>query len=264
MSIEAQSQEPTEIIISDNASTDHTSKIAEEWANKLPNCRYLKQPTNIGALANMLFLAEACKGDYFLWLAADDVLEPQCIETIHAFVQKHPECGMVGWAHTTYNFSTCIRSVGDTFPDVKFSHTHYQNSRNYVKNPISSYFYSLFKRQYILSSAVSRWHCTAQAFDWMDCTFVLDSLLKVKAHFLRENLTTFGVDTEIRPKKTPNGETAPLHYHYRGKTWLAESMKIILSATTITPLEKTKLLVNFWNTWRSVTQHVQNQSEVTA
>lgn len=261
LSVQAQSRLPDEILISDNCSEDNTREIAEQWMGKIPNTRYVKQSHNIGALANMLFLAQACRGDYFLWLAADDVLEPQCIETVHDFLRSHPQCEMVGWSHTTYNYCTNTKSVSAVFPDVKLCNSKYQNCRNYLSTCISSYAYSLFKRQYILKSPAYRWNLSNREFDWMDCAFVMDSLLTLNSHFLSDKLAIFGIDAPSRPLKNPRGQIASPHYQPNGKAWLMESVKIILSATTLTPIEKAKLLLHFWNTWRAVTKHVQSHSD---
>jgi len=69
-----------EIIISDNASTDSTSHICEEFAKKDKRIKYIKQEKNMGAVWNYNFVLKEAKYDYFLWVAADDILSPKFIE----------------------------------------------------------------------------------------------------------------------------------------------------------------------------------------
>ena len=69
-----------ELIISDNGSTDLTSKICEEYAKKDKRIIYLKQGKNIGAWNNFNFVLQQAKNEFFLWTAADDDILPEFIE----------------------------------------------------------------------------------------------------------------------------------------------------------------------------------------
>ena len=48
--------EADEIIISDNCSTDGTSEICREFAEKYPEIKYFRQEKNIGSAGNFKFL----------------------------------------------------------------------------------------------------------------------------------------------------------------------------------------------------------------
>ncbi len=67
-----------EIVVSDNGSTDHTEAYVESFADA--RVRYFKQAQNIGANANFNFCLEQARGDYFLLLHDDDVLDPDMVE----------------------------------------------------------------------------------------------------------------------------------------------------------------------------------------
>ena len=69
-----------ELIISDNASTDSTPTICQEYARKDKRIRYFKQEKNMGAIWNLKFVLEEAKSDYFAWTAADDVILPEFFE----------------------------------------------------------------------------------------------------------------------------------------------------------------------------------------
>ena len=69
-----------ELLISDNASTDDTESICREYANRDSRIRYMRQPKNIGALANFELLLNEARGPYFMWVAADDLPAANWIE----------------------------------------------------------------------------------------------------------------------------------------------------------------------------------------
>ncbi len=54
-SILGQSFSDFELVISDNASDDRTPEICQEVAGKDPRIRYFRQPTNVGAAAELQF-----------------------------------------------------------------------------------------------------------------------------------------------------------------------------------------------------------------
>ena len=86
-----------ELVISDNASTDGTSDICQEFARKDPRIRYIRQEINVGAKANFNRVFEYSRGQYFKWVAADDVCGPRYLELTVAALDNDPT---VVLAHT--------------------------------------------------------------------------------------------------------------------------------------------------------------------
>ena len=80
-----------ELIISDNASTDSTAAICQEYTARDCRIRYVRQRTNIGAAPNHNFVAALARGRLFKWASHDDLYHPdllrQCVEALEA----HPE-----------------------------------------------------------------------------------------------------------------------------------------------------------------------------
>ena len=68
-----------EIIVSDNCSTDHTKSLVNGFSDT--RIRYVKHPRNIGANNNFNFCVDNAKGEYFLLLHDDDLIDPDLIET---------------------------------------------------------------------------------------------------------------------------------------------------------------------------------------
>ena len=71
-SLLAQSYTNFELIISDNGSSDETSKICQEYATLDTRIKYVRQAVNIGAARNFEFVLNSATGKYFMWAAHDD------------------------------------------------------------------------------------------------------------------------------------------------------------------------------------------------
>ena len=78
-----------ELIISDNASTDGTQQICEEYACKDSRIRYVRQLNNLGALNNFQFVLNEAVGEYFMWAAADDIWSFNWIESLLQLSSKN-------------------------------------------------------------------------------------------------------------------------------------------------------------------------------
>jgi len=62
-----------ELLISDNASTDGTEAICREYAARDSRIRYVRQNENRGAAANFELVLYKAQGEYFMWMACDDI-----------------------------------------------------------------------------------------------------------------------------------------------------------------------------------------------
>lgn len=72
-SILGQTYSDFELIISDNASIDHTEQICRKYAAKDRRIRYYRNRKNLGASKNFNQVFELSSGEYFKWVADDDV-----------------------------------------------------------------------------------------------------------------------------------------------------------------------------------------------
>lgn len=85
-SILSQSFTDFELIICDNASTDKTEEICQEYAAKDSRIRYYRNSTNIGGSRNQSLAIELARGQYFHLGAYDDLLAPnllaKCVEVL--------------------------------------------------------------------------------------------------------------------------------------------------------------------------------------
>ena len=90
-SLLGQTYKNLELIISDNASTDDTQKICEEYATKDNRIRYIRQKENIGSLGNYDFVRKETRGDYFMYASNDDLWHPRFIEKCLAKFGDYPD-----------------------------------------------------------------------------------------------------------------------------------------------------------------------------
>ena len=73
----AQRDVSIEVVISDDASTDpEVGDVLTELATTDPRVRVLRQNQNLGHAGNYQAVLEAAEGEYFMWLADDDWLDP--------------------------------------------------------------------------------------------------------------------------------------------------------------------------------------------
>ncbi len=79
-SLLVQTYDNFELIISDNASTDTTSQICEEYSRKDDRIRYIRQKKNIGMMQNFNFVLQEAKCEYFMWIGSDDYILPNFLK----------------------------------------------------------------------------------------------------------------------------------------------------------------------------------------
>ena len=114
-----QRYEAIEIIVCDNASTDDTEAVVTRALGGDPRVRYVRHATNLGAVANFRAGLDLATGEYFMWLADDDWLDPDYVD-----------CCM----HTLRHDPTAVLANGDAFytengrlllnePGINLTHT---------------------------------------------------------------------------------------------------------------------------------------------
>lgn len=87
-----QTFENYEIIISDNASTDDTKKICQEYARLNHKIKYVRQNKNKGAIFNFKHVLEHARGDYFMWASHDDIFAPTYISECLNIFKNNSNC----------------------------------------------------------------------------------------------------------------------------------------------------------------------------
>ncbi len=106
-SIFAQTYPSWELLLCDDGSTDESSAIAQQYAQKHPeNVRYLEHPGHInrGMSATRNLGVRHAQGEYVAFLDADDVWLPHKLAEQIPLLQAHPEAAML-YGKTQFWFS---------------------------------------------------------------------------------------------------------------------------------------------------------------
>lgn len=117
-SLIAQTFTDFEIVISDNASTDRTGEICQEYAARDSRVRYIRQPENIGLPRNWNAVVHAARGEFFKWASANDVCAPNMLEKCVAVLRADPD--IVLCYGKTENVDEIGRRIGVYDGDMSF------------------------------------------------------------------------------------------------------------------------------------------------
>ncbi|SEI10113.1 Glycosyltransferase involved in cell wall bisynthesis [Methylobacterium sp. 275MFSha3.1] len=105
---------PYEILVADNASADDTEAVVRKYADLGLPIRYYRQSENKGGGPNLLTAFHRARGQYVLYLADDDLLNPAAVEETMSFLSAHPEVRAAYAPWQLYD-DVAKRSVGEFF-----------------------------------------------------------------------------------------------------------------------------------------------------
>lgn len=150
-----------ELVISDNASTDGTEEVCRAYAARDPRIRYVRQPGNIGAVANFRYVLEQARGEFFMWAAHDDQWDSSFLSASTAILDCDADAGFV---FPTFQLksralrlavrvpSSLFAFVEDRSPDIRllgFGNLHHGSHKcNLV--------YSLFRTRFLRTGLASQ------------------------------------------------------------------------------------------------------------
>ena len=104
-----------ELIIADNASTDSTQDICEEYARKDSRVRYFRNDQNMGAPWNFNYTYKLSRAEYFKWSGHDDYIYPTFLEVCLNSLKEREKDGYVScWPNTEI-----INGKGALTPNLK-------------------------------------------------------------------------------------------------------------------------------------------------
>jgi glycosyltransferase involved in cell wall biosynthesis len=134
-----------EVIISDNASEDRTQELCEALSYNNPCIRYYRQPVNIGLVPNFEFVRSHARGEFFMWIADDDRLEPGILKKYVAFLLTHHDYTLVSgqikyWKNSKTHF--CEKDF-----TMEWSSPAMRALRYYSKVVYGAIFHGLMRRK---------------------------------------------------------------------------------------------------------------------
>ncbi|MBH8573007.1 glycosyltransferase family 2 protein [Nostocaceae cyanobacterium CENA369] len=101
-----------EIIIVDDASTDNSAEVIAKFSEE-PNVKYIIKEQNQGQLSSFNEAFLAATGDIIFFLDADDIYEPEYLETTLKFYNRRSECDFIFCAYKKFG------SVEGTFQNYE-------------------------------------------------------------------------------------------------------------------------------------------------
>ena len=114
----AQTFRDFELIVSDNASTDDTWNIVQEYAQRDPRVIGIRQERNIGANGNYSAVFLASRGRYFKWASSNDWCAPTFLERCLAHLEAREDTVLV--TPRTRLFDGTLESWTDYDGDLSF------------------------------------------------------------------------------------------------------------------------------------------------
>lgn len=88
-----QSLSPFEIIVSNDCSTDNTSRVLQSLSKDIPQLKVINQPENLGIAGNTDASLRLATGDLVVRLDSDDYLAPSFCEKLSSLLKKYPDAG---------------------------------------------------------------------------------------------------------------------------------------------------------------------------
>jgi glycosyltransferase involved in cell wall biosynthesis len=89
----AQTWPRLEILVGNNASTDHTAELLASYDD--PRIRVLNHERNLGANGNFNSLLQAARGEWFLLFHDDDMIDPDFVETCMGALEEGRDFGFI-------------------------------------------------------------------------------------------------------------------------------------------------------------------------
>jgi len=155
--ITGQTYKNLEIIISDNCSPGpETENVANEFIARDDRIRYYRQEKNNGAAFNFKFVLEKANGEYFMWMADDDIWEPTFISRLLVFFDNNTEVSVVMCGVKTIDEHGKITSITRYHDFSKPDYNQFKMALYAVThNAFSVYIYGLHRTKVIKKYAVN-------------------------------------------------------------------------------------------------------------
>jgi glycosyltransferase involved in cell wall biosynthesis len=123
-----------EIVVSDNCSVDDTERVVRSFGDQ--RIRYFKQVENIGANNNFNFCVQQARGDYFLLLHDDDLIDDDFIDVCLRAANYRTDVGVI---RTGTRICDAVGNVICKYPNMTSGYSTDDLFRGWFKNETSFY-----------------------------------------------------------------------------------------------------------------------------
>jgi len=206
-SILGQSFQDFELVISDNASTDRTAEICQDYAARDRRVRYHRNPSNIGSGRNFDQAYKlAAAGEYFKWAAHDDLLRPTFLEKCVAALDRDPDAVLCQSLIALIDSEDAVTEVYDPkLTGTQSSRASERFASIVVQGHMSTDFFGVIRRA-ALEGAPSM-------SDYVNADHVLLAVLALRGRFIQIREPLF------QNRSHPERDSEGLAYHKRAAAW---------------------------------------------
>ena len=227
-----------ELIISDNASTDETARICQEYAVRDPRVRYVRNASNVGAGRNFVRVLALANGEYFMWAAHDDLWEPSFISNlVTCFLRNrdlvHAMTLYDRFSHVTDEWGT-IPAEG--YPAINEANGVYENCCAYVSKGSPELIYGLFRTDVLRKTRFLQ----LRYFDFGDVFLINEMCTQGKMHLVPKILFHTGC-VGPRPVKSLSRWCLP-GFKLSYGAYFRESARCFLCSSNLSLVQKQYLL----------------------
>lgn len=104
-----------EIVVSDNASTDDTSRVISDYSVRVEGLRYVRHAENFGLDRNFDSAVEFSRGEYCWLLADDDLLKPGAVARVLSALSQGLSLVLVNKEFRDFSMSTILQRSSLSF-----------------------------------------------------------------------------------------------------------------------------------------------------
>jgi len=119
----AQSHSPAEVIVIDDASTDHSLEVLGELGREFAALRVIRQHPRQGPLIAVNRATRQTIGDYLFYASADDQVLPGFFATAIQTLEKYPRAGLC---------CSSMAGFSDEQPQLSYTRLRYKGDRTYL------------------------------------------------------------------------------------------------------------------------------------
>ena len=130
------------LIIADNASTDGTWDILQDWARRDSRIILHRHEINIGMAGNFRYLLDRAETEYFMWHACDDWVNQNFLEALCAVLDSNPDCALA--CGDVIKFATDKLETRRVFPSLAGC-KRLERIITILKRPRAPWIYGLFR-----------------------------------------------------------------------------------------------------------------------
>ena len=263
---------PFEIVIGDDASSDNTRKILEEYQQKHPDIiRLLPKAPNKGVLRNYADVVKACTGKYIAFCHCDDYWhDPLKLQKQVDFLEANPDYGLV---HTDADFY--LENSKTTMPSY--------HAKTHPNMPDGDVFEALLTSQFSITTPTALYTKVAMdkyvnfdeferaGFLYEDLPTWLELSKHVKVKFLKDSTSTYRViDNSHSHPKDGDRKLYLLQGHYNMKKHFIKKYHVSAGIEKKFEIKFNKqkfMLAYKWNKFREAAEafaFLKREGEVTS